>query len=129
MKNLLLFELQQKISKQKAVKIITGLNNFSIDFILKIVKGAEIGQASYVDIAANPKIIFIVKSVTSFLLYVFSIELLELLNCVMKGADIVEIGNFNVFYNRKIFFSSEEILNLTKETRELIPNIPIFVTI
>nr|YP_009732439.1 hypothetical protein [Gracilaria textorii]QHS70984.1 hypothetical protein [Gracilaria textorii] len=107
MKNLLSLELRHKISKQKAVKIITGLNNFSIDSILKIAKAAEISQASYVDIAANPKIISIVKSVTSFPLCVFSIEPLELLNCVMKGADIVEIGNFDVFYNRKIFFSSE----------------------
>nr|YP_010197338.1 hypothetical protein LK222_pgp151 [Gracilaria domingensis]UAD85345.1 hypothetical protein [Gracilaria domingensis] len=101
--------MQQKISKQKAVKIITRLNNFSIDSILKIVKAAEIGQASYIDIVANPKIISIVKSVTSFPLCVSSIEPLELLNCVTKGADIVEIGNFDVFYNRKIFFSSEQI--------------------
>nr|UAD87766.1 hypothetical protein [Gracilaria textorii] len=129
MKNLLPFELQQKISKQKAVKIITGLNNFSIDSIVKIVKAAEIGQASYVDIAANPKIISIVKSVTSFPICVSSIEPLELLNCVMEGADIVEIGNFDVLYGRKIFFSSEQILNLAKEARELMPNTPICVTI
>nr|YP_010197951.1 hypothetical protein LK227_pgp151 [Gracilaria multipartita]UAD86367.1 hypothetical protein [Gracilaria multipartita] len=129
MKNLLPLELQQKISKQKAVKIITGLSNFSIDSILKIVKAAEIGQASYVDVAANPKIISIVKSVTSFPLCVSSIEPLELLNCVMKGADIVEVGNFDVFYGKKIFFSSEQILNLAQETRELMPNIPICVTI
>nr|YP_010198564.1 hypothetical protein LK037_pgp125 [Gracilaria pacifica]UAD86980.1 hypothetical protein [Gracilaria pacifica] len=129
MKNLLPFELQQNISKQKAVKIITGLNNFSIHSILKIVKAAEIGQASYVDIAANPEIISIVKSVTHLPLCVSSIEPLELLNCVIKGADIVEIGNFDIFYDRKIFFSSDQILSLAQETKELIPNIPICVTI
>nr|UAD85753.1 hypothetical protein [Gracilaria ferox] len=129
MKNLLPLQLQQKISKQKAVKIIAGLNNFSIDSIVKIVQAAEIGEASYVDIAANPEIISIVKSVTSFPLCVSSIEPLELLNCVMKGADIVEIGNFDVFYDKKIFFSSQQILKLAKETKQLMPNIPICVTI
>nr|YP_009732176.1 hypothetical protein [Gracilaria spinulosa]QHS70738.1 hypothetical protein [Gracilaria spinulosa] len=129
MKNLLTIELQYKIFQQKAVKIITGLNNFSIDFILKIVKAAEIGQASYVDIATNPKIISIIKSVTNFPLYVSSIEPLELSNCVMKSTNILEIGNFDVFYNKKIFFSSEQILNLAKQTKKIIPNIPICVTI
>nr|YP_010196107.1 hypothetical protein LK014_pgp156 [Gracilaria caudata]UAD83504.1 hypothetical protein [Gracilaria caudata] len=103
MKNLLPFELQQKISKQKAVKIITGLNNFSINSIIKIVKATELGQASYVDIAANPKIISTIKSINSFPLCVSSIEPLELLDCVIKGADIIEVGNFDIFYDKKIF--------------------------
>nr|YP_009346915.1 hypothetical protein [Gracilaria firma]APR74450.1 hypothetical protein [Gracilaria firma] len=129
MKNLLPFKLEQHISKRKAVKIITGLNNFSTHSILKIVKAAELGQASYVDVAANPELVAKVKSITTFPLCVSSIDPLELQDCVMKGADIIEIGNFDIFYNRKIFFSFEQILNLTKETKDLIPDIPICVTI
>nr|YP_010196725.1 hypothetical protein LKZ11_pgp154 [Gracilaria cliftonii]UAD84529.1 hypothetical protein [Gracilaria cliftonii] len=129
MKDLLPLELKRRISYQKAVKIITGLNNFSIYSIIKIVKAAELGQASYIDMATNPEVISKVKSINSFPLCVSSIEPLELLDCVMKGADIVEIGNFDIFYDRKIYFSSQQILNLAKETRNLMPNIPICVTI
>nr|YP_009510800.1 hypothetical protein [Gracilaria gracilis]AXI96473.1 hypothetical protein [Gracilaria gracilis] len=78
--------------------------NFSIHSILKVVKAAKISQASCVDIVANPEIIYMVKSVTCFPLSISLIEPLELLDCVMKGADIVQIGNFDIFHDRKIFF-------------------------
>lgn len=129
MKSLLPLELQQNISGQKAVKIITGLNNFSLHSIIRIIKAAELGQASYIDIAANAEILSIVKSITNFPVCVSSIEPLELADCAMKGADIVELGNFDVFYNKKVSFSFEQILNLARETKDLIPDTPICVTI
>nr|YP_010199348.1 hypothetical protein LK036_pgp159 [Gracilariopsis tenuifrons]AXF36223.1 hypothetical protein [Gracilariopsis tenuifrons]UAD89206.1 hypothetical protein [Gracilariopsis tenuifrons] len=129
MTNLLYAKLEQKIEDQRAVKVITGLDNFSIDSIIKIVKAAEIGKASYVDIASNPQIVRIVKSITKLPICVSSIDPKELSNCVIQGADIVEIGNFDKFYSKKIFFSSQEILNLAQETKNLIPNKPICITV
>nr|YP_009237715.1 hypothetical protein [Gracilariopsis lemaneiformis]YP_009294681.1 hypothetical protein Gch_082 [Gracilariopsis chorda]AJO68511.1 hypothetical protein [Gracilariopsis lemaneiformis]AML79944.1 hypothetical protein [Gracilariopsis lemaneiformis]AOM66941.1 hypothetical protein Gch_082 [Gracilariopsis chorda] len=129
MTNLLYSTLEKKIKNQRAVKIITGLDNFHIDSIIKIVKAAEIGKASYVDIASNPEIVCIIKSITNLPICVSSIDPKELYNCAIKGADIVEIGNFDRFYSKKIVFSSQEILNLAQETKNLIPNKPICITI
>nr|WDZ67937.1 hypothetical protein [Gracilaria vermiculophylla] len=129
MKSLLPFELPQSIIKQKTVKIIVGLNNFSIYSVIKITKAAELGKASFIDIAANTEILSIVKSITNIPVCVSSIDPLDLFSCATKEADMVEIGNFDVFYHKKIFLSAKQILNLAQETKNLIHNIPISVTI
>nr|YP_009295828.1 hypothetical protein Schim_082 [Schimmelmannia schousboei]AOM64763.1 hypothetical protein Schim_082 [Schimmelmannia schousboei] len=112
-----------------ALKVITGLYNFDINEIIKIVKAAEIGGANYVDIAANPKIVSIVKSLTDLPLCVSSIDPLELYNCILAGADIVEIGNFDYFYRYNIILSRSQILAIAKETQNLIQDVDICLTI
>jgi hypothetical protein len=41
----------------------------------------------------------------------------------------IEIGNYDSFYDTGIEFSSEKILKLTKETREMLPDITLSVTV
>jgi hypothetical protein len=42
---------------------------------------------------------------------------------------MIEIGNYDSFYDTGIEFSSEKILKLTKETREMLPDITLSVTV
>jgi len=42
---------------------------------------------------------------------------------------MVEIGNYDSFYEMGIEFSSEQILKLTRETRKMLPGITLSVTV
>ena len=48
---------------------------------------------------------------------------------VEAGADMIEIGNFDGLYEQNILFSADDIVSLTKETRRLLPETPLSVTI
>nr|YP_010952181.1 hypothetical protein Ycf23 [Gloiopeltis furcata]WMP13850.1 hypothetical protein Ycf23 [Gloiopeltis furcata] len=127
--NLSYLNLKKKISEKRAVKIITGLNNFKINEIIKVAKAAELGGATYLDIAADPVAVQIIKSITHLPVCVSSINPLDLHQCVLAGADMVEVGNFDCFYENNIFFSQYEVLKLTQEIQQLLNNVEICVTI
>nr|YP_009391809.1 hypothetical protein [Acrosorium ciliolatum]ARW59953.1 hypothetical protein [Acrosorium ciliolatum] len=127
--NLFHSELSSLFKSKKIVKVISGLNNNNIQQIIKIVKCAELSGASYIDIIANPKIVSIIKSITSLPICVSSIDPLQLYNCVLAGADLVEIGNFDIFYQKSMNFSSIKVLKLAIYTRRLLQNKDICVTI
>lgn len=122
-------KLLDSLKLKKVVKVISGLNNLDINKIYKILKSAEIAQADYIDLAANSKVISLLSKIVDLPLCVSSIDPIELYNCSVSGADILEVGNFDVFYEKKFNFSSFDILKLAFETRRLIQNKDICVTI
>jgi len=121
--------LNASFENKQVIKVISGINNFNINEILKIVYAAEISGATYIDIAANPFLVSFIKTITNLPICVSSIYPNDLFDCVLQGADLVEIGNFDVFYSKGINLSKNQILKLAEETRSLIPNIDICVTI
>lgn len=127
--NLFCVKLLDSFKLKKAVKVISGLNNFNITKIYQMLKSAEISKATYIDLTANTKVVSFLKKITEFPLCVSSIDPLELYNCYLVGADIVEIGNFDIFYRKQINFSEFDILKLAIETRKLVKNRDICVTI
>ena len=48
---------------------------------------------------------------------------------VKAGVSLIEIGNYDTFYEKGINFSDKKVLNITKETRDLLPNVPLSVTV
>ncbi|NES25228.1 MAG: DUF561 domain-containing protein, partial [Symploca sp. SIO3E6] len=127
--NLFNGKLLNSFANKTAIKVICGLEEMNIMQIIKLVKAAELSGATYLDIAANTRIITIVKSLTNLPICVSSIDPLELYNSVLVGADIVEIGNFDIFYKRYMNFSVDCILKLAEKTRTLIVDKDICVTI
>lgn len=127
--HLLNTNLYDSFINRKVIKVICGLQNTNIVNIIQVVKAAELAGATYIDIVANTKIVSIIKSLTYLPICVSSINPIDLYNCSLMGADIVELGNFDVFYDKNIQFSQEYILNLADETRSLIPDKDICVTI
>lgn len=49
--------------------------------------------------------------------------------CVEAGVDMLELGNFDAFYESGLRFSSLDILDLTKKTMALCPRKPLSVTV
>lgn len=49
--------------------------------------------------------------------------------CVAAGAEMVELGNFDSFYDQGLTFSAEDVLDMTRKTRSLLPTVPLSVTV
>jgi hypothetical protein len=116
-------------AQKKALKIISGLNNFDVAKVTAIAEAAEAGGATFIDIAAAPDLIAAVRQVTSLPICVSAVEPELLAAAVDSGADLVEIGNFDCFYAQGRHFEAAEVLELTQRTRALLPNTTLSVTV
>lgn len=121
--------LKQAFDQRKALKIISGLNNFDQQLVTCVVKAAEIGGATFVDIAADPALVAHIRQVTTLPICVSAVEPQLFPAVVEAGADLIEIGNFDCFYAQGRHFSASEVLALTRQTRALLPNITLSVTV
>ena len=121
--------LQRVFDQGRALKIITGLNNFDPDRVAATVKAADLGGATFVDIAADPNLVRLARKLTSLPICVSAVEPELFAIAVEAGADLIEIGNFDSFYAQGRRFEAEEVLALTQATRSLLPNITLSVTV
>lgn len=121
--------LYDHLNEKKAVKVIAGLNNTNISEIAKIAQAAELADASYIDVCANTKVVKFLRSMSRLPICISSLEPLDIYNCVVAGADIVEVGNYDSFYERGTYISSDDIIKLVKEIKNLINDTLICVTV
>jgi thiamine monophosphate synthase len=121
--------LQSALARSRAVKIISGLNNFDAKQVTAVVRAAEQGGATFVDIAAAPDLVRMVRQQIQLPICVSAVDPERFVAAVAAGADLIEIGNFDSFYQRGRYFSAAEVLTLTHQTRALLPQIPLSVTV
>lgn len=121
--------LRNAIAQKKALKVISGLNNFDLANVIAVCKAAELGGANFVDIAADVEIIKAVKKSINLPVCVSAVEPELFVSAVEAGADLIEIGNFDSFYAQGINFSADDVLALTRQTRALLPNVILSVTV
>jgi hypothetical protein len=124
-----MYSIQRAFANRQALKVISGLNNFDADRTAAIVKAADLGGATFVDIAADPALVQLAKSLTSLPICVSAVEPEKFVQAVAAGADLIEIGNFDSFYAQGRRFEAEEVLALTRSTRALLPEITLSVTV
>ncbi|KAK3432797.1 hypothetical protein EUGRSUZ_D00307 [Eucalyptus grandis] len=87
------------------------------------------GGATHVDIACDPELVRLAIALTSLPVCVSSVDPAAFVAAVEAGALMVEIGNYDSFYETGVVFSPDQILNLTKETRRILPSMPLSVTV
>ncbi|BAY41138.1 hypothetical protein NIES2111_55290 [Nostoc sp. NIES-2111] len=121
--------LQRAFTNHRVLKVISGLNNFDANRVAAIVKAAELGGATFVDIAADADLVQLVKNLITLPVCVSAVEPEKFVLAVEAGADLIEIGNFDSFYAQGRRFEAEEVLALTKQTRALLPEITLSVTV
>ncbi|NEU76965.1 DUF561 domain-containing protein [Hassallia byssoidea VB512170] len=126
---MIMHPIQRAFANRDALKVISGLNNFDADRTAAIVKAADLGGATFVDIAADPALVQLAKSLTKLPICVSAVEPEKFVQAVAAGADLIEIGNFDSFYAKGRRFEAEEVLALTSETRALLPEITLSVTV
>ena len=110
--------------------MIAGLNNFDAPSVARIARAAAAGGADLLDVACDPALVALVREVAPALPICVSAVDPELFPAaVAAGADMVEIGNFDSFYPQGIVFGAEEVLELTRRTRALLPQVILSVTV
>lgn len=114
---------------KRALKVIAGLQNFDAQIVAAVVTAAEKGGATHVDIACDPELVKLATSLTSLPVCVSSVVPEDFVAAVEAGAHMIELGNYDSFYESGRVFAASEILELTKRTRELLPAITLSVTI
>ncbi len=127
--NLLPQKIQEELSHKSLLKVISGLNNFEIQSVKKISQAAFLGGADLIDIACKPELVESAIEISTLPICVSSVDPKSFINSVKAGASLIEIGNYDSFYEQGITFSEEKVLNLTKETKDILPNVPLSVTV
>lgn len=122
-------KLQRAFDSGRALKIISGLNNFDAERVAATVKAADLGGATFLDIAADAALVQMARKLTHLLICVSAVEPEKFVPAVEAGADLIEIGNFDAFYAQGRRFEAEEVLQLTRATRSLLPSITLSVTV
>ncbi len=122
-------QLAQSLTLRNALKVISGLNNFDIERVTAVVKAAEAGGATFVDIAAKPTLVETIRNLIDLPICVSAVDPKLFVSAVNAGADLIEIGNFDSFYNQGRRFEAPEVLELTEQTRSLLPQITLSVTV
>lgn len=125
----MLNSLLDAFRQHRALKVISGLNNFDQANVSAVVRAATAGGATFVDIAADPELIRQVRPLTHLPICASAVDAPVLAAAVAAGADLVEIGNFDSFYAQGRRFEAPEVLALTQATRALLPQVLLSVTV
>ncbi|KAL2467384.1 Uncharacterized protein Adt_43235 [Abeliophyllum distichum] len=115
--------------EKRALKIISGLQNLDRDNVASVITAADKGGATHVDIACDPELVKLAITLTSLPVCVSSVDPSAFPDAVEAGALMVEIGNYDSFYEMGLTFSPEKVLNLTRETKRILPSVPLSVTV
>ncbi len=121
--------LRNSLNERSLLKVISGLDNFDENSVLRISKAAGIGGADLCDVACDPDLVRLSLKASGIPVCVSSVQPSCFIEAVQAGASMIEIGNFDSFYPKGRFFSADEVLSLTIETRCLLPNVVLSVTV
>ncbi|PRQ29407.1 putative aldolase-type TIM barrel [Rosa chinensis] len=115
--------------ERRALKIISGLQNFDKENVASVITAAEQGGATHVDIACDPELVKLAIGLTCLPVCVSSVDPAAFPAAVEAGALMVEIGNYDSFYEMGVIFTPEQILNLAKQTKKILPSVALSVTV
>lgn len=122
--------LRSAVDQGRALKVIAGLTNFDSASVQRIARAAAAGGADLLDLACDPELVHAVRAVAPELpLCVSAVDPELFPAAVAAGAVMAEIGNFDAFYAEGRVFSAAEVLELTRRTRALLPEVVLSVTV
>ena len=122
--------LRRSLEQRSALKVIAGLMNFEADSVARVARAAGMGGADLIDVACDPALVQLaIEASGGVPVCVSSVEPEQFPAAVAAGAVMVEIGNFDAFYPQGRIFGAEEVLELTRQTRALLPEVVLSVTV
>ncbi len=128
--SLLPVALRRSLEQRSALKVIAGLMNFETGSVARVARAAGMGGADLIDVACDPELVQLaIKASGGVPVCVSSVEPEQFPAAVAAGAVMVEIGNFDAFYPQGRIFGAEEVLELTRQTRALLPEVVLSVTV
>ena len=121
--------LQAALVERRLLKVIAGLTNFDAAAVERISRAAGQGGAHLLDVACEPALVRLAAEVSGLPICVSAVEPELFPAAVAAGAAMVEIGNYDAFYPLGRVFDAAEVLELTRRTRALLPEVVLSVTV
>ncbi|EAQ70253.1 putative conserved TIM barrel-containing protein (Ycf23) [Synechococcus sp. RS9909] len=122
--------LRERLAQRSALKVIAGLMNFDAASVARVARASGRGGADLIDVACDPELVTLALAESAGLpVCVSSVEPEQFVAAVAAGAAMVEIGNFDAFYPQGRIFGAAEVLELTRQTRALLPEVVLSVTV
>ena len=122
--------LQRSLEQRSTLKVIAGLMNFDAASVERVARAAGQGGADLIDVACDAELVKLVIGASAGVpVCVSSVEPEQFPAAVAAGAVMVEIGNYDAFYPQGRIFDAEEVLALTRQTRALLPDVVLSVTV
>jgi hypothetical protein len=121
--------LRTALVERRALKVIAGLTNFDAASVERISRAAGLGGADLIDVACDPELVRLAAEVSGLPICVSAVDPELFPAAVAAGAAMVEIGNYDAFYPLGRIFDAEEVLAITRRTRELLPDVVLSVTV
>ena len=121
--------LRTALAEKRALKVIAGLTNFDAASVERISRAAGMGGADLIDVACDPALVQLAAEVSGLPICVSAVDPELFPAAVAAGAAMVEIGNYDAFYPLGRIFDAEEVLAITRRTRELLPEVVLSVTV
>ncbi|KAG6507722.1 hypothetical protein ZIOFF_033073 [Zingiber officinale] len=118
----------EKVGAQGASVVVKGVCYDNPIGFTRAVGFPGLLAASVARIFRVPQLFFLMM-ILFLQICVSSVDPLAFPSAVEAGAQMVEIGNYDSFYEMGIQFSPEQILKLTRETRRILPSITLSVTV
>ncbi|MCP9942732.1 DUF561 domain-containing protein [Cyanobium sp. ATX 6E8] len=121
--------LQAALAERRLLKVIAGLTNFDVAAVERISQAAGQGGADLIDVACDPALVRRAAEASQLPICVSAVEPELFPAAVAAGAAMVEIGNYDAFYPQGRIFDAAEVLELTRRTRALLPQVVLSVTV
>ena len=122
--------LQHSLEQRSTLKVIAGLMNFDAASVERVARAAGHGGADLIDVACDTELVKLAIEASSGVpVCVSSVEPEQFPAAVSAGAVMVEIGNYDAFYPQGRIFGADEVLELTRRTRALLPDVVLSVTV
>jgi hypothetical protein len=121
--------LRSSLQQRRLLKVIAGLTNFDAGSVERISRAAGRGGADLLDIACDPQLVRLAAEVSGLPVCVSAVDPELFPAAVEAGAALVEIGNYDAFYPLGRLFDAAEVLELTRRTRQLLPEVVLSVTV
>ena len=122
--------LQRGLDQRTILKVIAGLMNFDAISVERVARAAGRGGADLIDVACDADLVKLaIEASAGVPVCVSSVEPEQFPAAVAAGAVMVEIGNFDAFYPQGRIFDAAEVLELTRRTRALLPDVVLSVTV
>ena len=122
--------LQRSLEQRNTLKVIAGLMNFGAASVERVARAAGQGGADLIDVACDAELVKLAIGASAGVpVCVSSVEPEQFPAAVAAGAVMVEIGNYDAFYPQGRIFDADEVLALTRQTRALLPDVVLSVTV
>jgi len=121
--------LQQALASRRLLKVIAGLTNFDAASVERISRAAGLGGADVIDVACDPELVRLAAARSGLPICVSAVDPELFPVAVAAGAALVEIGNYDAFYPLGRLFDAAEVLEITRRTRALLPEVVLSVTV